>query len=501
MKLYDILNCDKINNFKMIVIGYRNIDISNVSYTSKTVSKNCAFFALPGYITNGAKYINEAINNGASVIITTLKCDVSHVVQIIVKDIFCFMSVFCAKFYNYPDKKLNIIGVTGTNGKTTVTYMIESIFLNVGIECCVIGTINYRYKGKILKAINTTPLSLDLYSIMRQIVDRGIKHLIMEVSSHALRLNRVYGINFNIAIFTNLTSDHLDFHKNIKNYYKVKSTMFKGHKNMMDNKKYAIINFDDKYGKKLLCENINAKIKLYSIIANNVVDFLAKNIKISNTYSKFNLVYGHKEIKIVLKNCIGLYNISNALAASAAAICSGIPLNKIAQGFDNLGQIPGRCEKISMEYLDFDIFVDYAHTKDALENVLYTLKEIKYKKIVTVFGCGGNRDKTKRPLMGKIATKMSDFVFITSDNSREEDPRKIILDIEIGIKKEHKKKYKVVVDREMAIKEAITMASKGDVVLIAGKGHETYQVIGREYIYFSDISIVKKYVYLKYNKN
>jgi UDP-N-acetylmuramoyl-L-alanyl-D-glutamate--2,6-diaminopimelate ligase len=492
MKLKEILSDENV-----FIIGDKNIEVAGVSCDSRKIGEDYAFFALPSHNTDSRRYIAEAIANGASVIITDSKCDTNDTVQVVVKDIFHFMSLFGAKFYNYPDRELNIIGITGTNGKTTVTYMIESILANSGIECGVIGTVNYRYKSKVIEADNTTPQSLDIYRIMRDISDSGIKYLVMEVSSHALSLGRVYGMEFDVAVFTNLTREHLDFHKNMDKYFEAKSTLFKelgaGRKN---NKKCAIINADDEYGEKLLKAGISAEIKLYSAIEKRTTDFKASNIEITNNGTVFNLVFCNERVKIRIRH-IGLHNVYNALAALAAAVCSGISLEKAVEGLNNSRQAPGRLEKVNTVGLGFEVVVDYAHTDDALGNVLRALKEIEPKRIITVFGCGGDRDRTKRPLMGKTAVEMSDFVFVTSDNPRTEEPCQIILDIEVGIRRAGKKNYKVVVDRETAIKEAVIMADKGDIILLAGKGHETYQIASGGNIHFSDVEIAGKYIDLK----
>jgi UDP-N-acetylmuramoyl-L-alanyl-D-glutamate--2,6-diaminopimelate ligase len=490
MKLKEILY-----DMNVIFIGDENKHVTGVSYDSRTINKNYAFFVLP----KGDKYINEALAKGASVIIATLRYNLNATVtQIIVDDIFRFMSIFCARFYNYPDKELSIIGVTGTNGKTTITYMIESIFAKSEIECGVIGTINYRYNGKVIEAINTTPQSLDIYKIMRNMVDRAIKYLVMEVSSHALSLGRVYGIDFNVAVFTNLTREHLDFHKNMNNYFLAKSILFKNLAvGTKYNKKYAVINVDDKYGQKLLKIGIDANIKGYSAVTENIADFKAEDIEITNSESNFDAIFNNEKAKVNIKH-IGMHNVYNALAALAATVCCGISLYKAVDGLNSKHVVvPGRLERIDIKNLDFDMFVDYAHTDDALKNVLGTIKKMKHKRIITIFGCGGDRDRTKRSLMGKIAVTMSDFVFVTSDNPRTENPDKIILDIEAGIKKVYKTNYKVVADREIAIKKAVMMADKGDILLLAGRGHEIYQIVGTRKIYFSDVKISKKYLAMK----
>jgi UDP-N-acetylmuramoyl-L-alanyl-D-glutamate--2,6-diaminopimelate ligase len=483
-----------LNGKNAIVAGDENVEVAGISYDSRKIDRNYAFFALPGHNTDGRKYIGEAIEKGASVIITNTKYNTNLATQVIVEDIFRFMSLFCAEFYNYPDRELSIIGVTGTNGKTTVTYMIESIFANSNIECGVIGTINYRYKDKIIDANNTTPQSSDIYRIMREMADNNVKYLVMEVSSHALSLGRVSGIDFDTAVFTNLSHDHLDFHKDLDNYFKAKSVLFKKLGTYTKrNEKYAIINADDKYGKKLSETKINGEIKLYSALEKASADFKAENIEITSKGSKFNLFFNNEKANIAIKH-IGLHNVYNALAAFAAAVCSGIPFKKAAEGLSSAKQVPGRLEKIDTKGLGFEIVVDYAHTGGALKEVLQTLKKIKPRRIITVFGCGGGRDRTKRPSMGKTAVEMSDFVFLTSDNPRTEEPYQIILDIETGIKKIGKRNYKIVLDREAAIKEAVMTADKDNIVLIAGKGHETYQIIGTERFHFNDIEIAQKYV-------
>ena len=496
MQLKDILSDD----MKVLVSVSLNVEILGISYDSRTVQNGYAFFALPGHNTDGGKYINEAIKKGASVIVSHSKVETCQITLIIAEDIFRFMSIFSAKFYNYPDRELNIIGVTGTNGKTTVTYMIDSIFAHAGIDCGVMGTINYRYKDKVIEAPNTTPQAPDIYRIMREMLNAGVKHIVMEVSSHALSLGRVYGIDFDIAVFTNLSQDHLDFHKTMDSYFEAKSALFRSlGTGTKKNIKFAIINIDDKYGKKLADMGLNAEKKFYSMSDKIEADFKAQNIDISSSGSKFDLLYAGKTAKINIKY-FGLHNVYNALAALAATICSGIEFHKVIEGLNNARQVPGRLERVETGHLGFEVLVDYAHTEDALKNVLQAVKKIKHKRIITVFGCGGARDRTKRPLMGKVAVEMSDFVFVTSDNPRTEDPNVIVLDIESGIKRVYRTNYKVVVEREEAIKEAVMMADKGDIVLLAGKGHETYQIIGLDKIHFSDIETAVKYIALKNQK-
>jgi UDP-N-acetylmuramyl-tripeptide synthetase len=476
------------------ITGSTDIEISGISYDSRNIKKGDIFFALPGHNTDGLKFAEEAVSKGACAVVCEAEGSNLNVTQITVKDILKFMSEFCAKFYGHPDREMTVIGITGTNGKTTITYIIESILADSGIQCGVIGTVNYRYAGKVFDAPNTTPQSADVYRMMREMADCGIKYAVMEVSSHALSLGRVAGIDFDIAIFTNLTRDHLDFHKDIEKYFEAKSMLFvdlgKGTKT---NTKYAIINTNDKFGKKLSKININAENKSYGAKSGGSADFQAENIEIKSSGSSFNIVHGTESEKIEI-NHIGLHNVYNALAALASCVCCGISFRKASEGLSRSAQAPGRLERVDTKNSGFEIVVDYAHTDDALVNVLSALKKIKPVRIITVFGCGGDRDRTKRPIMGKTAVEMSDFVFVTSDNPRTENANNIILDVEVGIKRAGKKNYKVIADREKAIKEAVMMAEKGDIVLLAGKGHETYQIIGTEKIHFNDIEIAEKYL-------
>jgi UDP-N-acetylmuramoyl-L-alanyl-D-glutamate--2,6-diaminopimelate ligase len=486
MKLNLLLNSINVKN----IIGNTDIDIKGLSYDSRIVLNNYIFFALNGAHTNGIEFANQAIEKGATCIVSDTKIKNCKCTNIIVDNVLESMSKISAKFYDYPDKKLTIIGVTGTNGKTSITYMTESILKTFNIDIGVIGTISYRYANVVIDAPNTTPQSLDLYKMMAEMVEAKIKYLIMEVSSHSLVLGRVSGIEFDIAVFTNLTQDHLDFHKDMDNYFNAKKILFYSlSTNLKNNKKFAIINTDDIYGKKLLEDtNITANKISYSTSSKNSSLFcLAKDILLNSDGSYFNLEssFGNAQVTV---NQIGLHNVYNILAVICICVSIGIELKQVIEKLKNMTGAPGRLERIKSDK-DFSVIVDYAHTDDALKNVLSAIKNLNPSKIITVFGCGGNRDKTKRPKMAKVACNMSNFVFITSDNPREEDPTEITKDVEAGAKEINKTNYKVVIDRKEAIKEAILSANKNDVVLIAGKGHENYQIIGRTKIHFDDREI------------
>jgi len=479
------------------IYGDSDIEVSGISYDSRIVSKGDVFFALPGHNTDGRKYIGTAVANGAAVVVSDKKDDTAGVTQIIVKDVLRFMSLFSAEFYRHPDRELTIIGITGTNGKTTITYMIESILAEAGLRCGVIGTVNYRYGGKVVEAPNTTPQSADLYRMMREMADKGIKYLVMEVSSHSLALGRVRGIDFDMAVFTNLSQDHLDFHKDMESYFEAKTLLFRGlGTGTKKSEKYAIINADDKYGKKLSKINLNSQIILYSAKDKTEADFKAGNILLESSRSIFDLVFKGQSVNTEIRQ-IGLHNVYNAMASVAVCVCCGVPFEKAAESVKRFPQVPGRLEMTDTNGAGFEIVVDFAHTEDAMVNVITALRKLKPKRIITVFGCGGERDRAKRPMLGRTAVEMSDFVFVTSDNPRREDPGEILLDIEVGIKRAGKKNYKIVTDREIAIKEAVDMADKGDILLLAGKGHETSQIIGAEKIPFNDKEMAAKYLRMR----
>lgn len=472
------------------VFGKEDIEINGLSYDSRKISGNFLFFALNGAHTSGTKFIEDAISKGAVCVVSQEKIENIKCTNIVVKDIMTVMAKVSAKFYDYPDKKLTVIGVTGTNGKTSITYMTESILKSLNINIAVIGTINYRYADVKIDAPNTTPQSLDLYKMMNDIVKHGIKYLIMEVSSHSLVLGRVLGIEFDVAVFTNLTQDHLDFHKNMENYFEAKKTLFESLKsNVKKKQKFAIINSDDIYGKKLI-ENIDKNIVNISYATKDEkAKCFAKNIKVTSKGTSFDLisVYGNSQIKV---NLVGLHNVYNLLACICICFSLGIKFEYIINNISKTVAAPGRLEPVNNNK-EFSVLVDYAHTDDALQNVLLALRNICSANIITVFGCGGNRDKTKRPKMAKVACNLSDFVVITSDNPREEDPNVIIKDVEAGAIETGKTNYKVIVDRKEAIEYAIGIAQKNDIVLLAGKGHENYQIIGREKIHFDDREIAQ----------
>ncbi len=474
------------------IYGITETEITGLSYDSRNIEKGYVFFALNGVHADGAKFAKDAVQKGAVCVISDKKIEDLPCTNIVVKNTAEAMAEISAKFYDYPDKKMTVIGVTGTNGKTSITYMTESLFKSKGIEIGVIGTISYRYAGKIIDAPNTTPQSLDLYKMMSEMVAADIKYLIMEVSSHSLVLGRVNGIEFDIAAWTNLTPDHLDFHKDMNSYFEAKSMLFSSlSKNRKKNTKYAIINIDDDYGKKLFEQNIKAEKISYSAKDSNA-SISALNIELKKTNSSFMLktIYGNKFLNV---HHIGLHNVYNLLAVTGICLAAGLKFDNVSELIENTAPAPGRFEKI-VSKKGFTVIIDYAHTDDALKNVLSAIKNLNPARIITVFGCGGNRDKTKRPIMAKTACTMSDFVFITSDNPREEDPVKIAEEVEAGAREINKTNYKTIIDRRSAIAEAVKYAGKNDIVLLAGKGHEKYQIIGTTKFHFDDREEVMKLI-------
>ncbi|MDP3730488.1 MAG: UDP-N-acetylmuramoyl-L-alanyl-D-glutamate--2,6-diaminopimelate ligase [Candidatus Omnitrophota bacterium] len=461
--------------------GTSDVEVDGLTCSSSGVRSGDMFVAFRGYTQNGYKYISEAIANGAAVILAEEDFNAgSSVKKIVVKDTRIAIPIIAANYYGHPSERLKVIGVTGTNGKTTITYIIENILKAAGEGAGVIGTINYRLKGKVLPAKNTTPGSLELQSMLAEMVRDGLRYAVMEVSSHSLDQRRVEGVSFDAAIFTNITSEHLDYHKTLEEYFKAKTKIF----DRLKEDGFAILNKDDLRVASLR-SSIKRKVISYGIKEDALI--MAEDIKLSLEGSGFVITTPEGALKINAK-LIGMHNVSNILAAVAAAFALNIDLEAIKNGVEALTSVPGRLEPIDARQ-PYKIFVDYAHTEDALNKILILLKGVAKNKIITVFGCGGDRDKTKRPLMGRAACKFSDHVIITSDNPRFEDPVEIIGQIEDGVKWGYSN-YDIVPDRGDALKKALDIASKGDIVVIAGKGHENYQIIKDKVLPFNDREVV-----------
>ena len=480
-----------IKNIGLTDFAKENIDfeVKGISCNSKAMEKDFIFVAIQGTHEDGHEFIQEAIERGAKAVIVqcqapaywqgSVKCQ-DRINFIQVADTRITLAKLAAEFYGNPSQKIKTIGITGTNGKTTVSYLLEALLKEYGRTPAVIGTINYRFKDKILPSKNTTPGPLEIQSMLAQMQKEGVDYAIMEVSSHALHQDRVEGINFESAIFTNLTQDHLDYHKTIENYFQAKSKLFKN----MQPEVFAVLNNDDAYSRRLK-EITKAQIITYGIEQNS--DVTAKDIKCDLSSTEFVLKAHHQEINIKTR-LIGRHNVYNILCTAAWASKEGIAVSVLKSAIDKFRSVPGRLERITRDS-DFLVFVDYAHTEDALNKVLGTLRPLSKNRIIVVFGCGGERDKTKRPKMGYAVTEQADFAIITNDNPRSEDPQEIISDIKEGIKKDN---YCVIADRDEAIKKALSLAKAGDIVLIAGKGHETYQVLKDRTIHFDDREVVRE---------
>ena len=461
-----------------------DLAIDKISYDSRIKMKNGLFICIEGYTVDGHQYVSSAIHNGAKAIVVQKDITVEipeDITVIKVKDTRATMATIAANFYGHPSKDMALVGITGTNGKTTTAYLISWILESLSKKIGIIGTIENRIGKQVIKAERTTPESLDLQSLLRTMKTEDVSHTIMEVSSHALALERVNGVRYKIGMFTNLSLDHMDFHKTVENYLEAKTKLF----TMCD---IGIVNIDDPNAKAMT--DIKG-YRLYTIAIDKKADFRGENIIITAGGVEFDLVT-KEGVYPVFMPIPGKFSVYNALGAIAATYLLGISMADIISALRSVPGVPGRIQSIPGAK-GFSVIVDYAHTPDGLENVLKTVEEFAISKIITVFGCGGDRDKTKRPIMGDIAGKYSDYTIITSDNPRSEDPNQILNDIELGIKNT-RNKYEKLVDREMAIKQAIEMAEKGDVIVIAGKGHEDYQILKDRIIHFDDVEIAKKYL-------
>lgn len=457
--------------------------VTSLAYDSRKVMPGSLFFALPGIHANGASFLQSAADRGAVAAICGSHSGDAPIPLIEVENPRYALARAAALCNSFPSGKLKIAAVTGTNGKTTTTYLLKHLLDDNAKLCGLVGTIHYSLGREEIAAPHTTPEAVELQSLLAAMVDRGCKTCAMEVSSHALVQHRADAIDFDVAIFTNLTQDHLDYHGDMDAYFQAKCLLFEHLKNSVKKGKKAIINSDDRYGH-LLVTRYEKSLKIITFGLNANADFRAKNIQFEASGTTFALAAKGKEYLVRLP-LIGLFNVYNALGALAAAVSMGIELRAAIDSLANAPQVPGRLQRIPAKR-SFQVFVDYAHTPDALLNVLRTLRELSPEGIITVFGCGGDRDKTKRPLMATAAASRSDHLIVTSDNPRSEDPRAILHDITKGLPSTG---YEIIEDRAAAIKRAIDLAGPGDIVLIAGKGHETYQEIKGRRENFDDVRV------------
>jgi UDP-N-acetylmuramoyl-L-alanyl-D-glutamate--2,6-diaminopimelate ligase len=468
------------------LVGDGSMEITAVENDSRKAGPGSLFICVPGYKDDGHDYAPSAYEKGAAALIVERKLDIP-LPQIVVKSSRTAMAIIADRFYDHPSRKLRLIGVTGTNGKTTTTYLIERIMTEAGKNAGVIGTIETRYRGTTVPMSGTTPGALELQRMLADMADASVDICAMEVSSHALDQGRVLGTRFRTAVFTNLTQDHLDYHETMEQYAAAKGLLFARLGNEFSDAEgercYAVLNADDA-ASATLAKLTAAETITYGIESD--ADVRASGIRISSRGTSFRLDTFRGSADIVIR-MVGKFNVFNALAAASVALLEGVSLETIKRSLEALPGVPGRVESVDAGQ-SFAVVVDYAHTPDGLENVLRTVSEFAEGRIICVFGCGGNRDRTKRPIMGRIAAQYADICVITSDNPRLEDPQAILLDIEAGLKADNvaPDRYMLIEDRRAAIEKAVEMASPGDVVLIAGKGHETYQLIGGESFSFDD---------------
>ncbi|WP_456044687.1 UDP-N-acetylmuramoyl-L-alanyl-D-glutamate--2,6-diaminopimelate ligase [Veillonella sp.] len=474
------------------VEGNQNVSIQDITADSRAVKPNSLFIALDGATVDGHNYIDKAVAAGAVAVIVSKPVAISDDVCVItVVDTRQAMMTCVPYFFDYPANRMRMIGVTGTNGKTTTTHMIRHILKAQGHKVGVIGTVHIMIGDTSYPIHNTTPDVVDLQHILHQMVQENVEYCVMEVSSHALALGRVSGVEFDTAVFTNLTQDHLDFHKTFENYLAAKCKLFEqvSASNQVKDNKGAVINIDDSYGHRVM-EKTTAPTITYSTLGKGTLN--ASDVHMSTKNSQYTVNYKGESYPVSM-NTTGLFNVYNTLAAIGACLQEGISMEAIDTALKTFSSVPGRFELIE-EGQDFAVVVDYAHTPDGLQNILETAKAIKENRIIIVFGCGGDRDATKRPIMGRIAAEYGDKIYVTSDNPRTEDPVQIVKDVEVGVKEALRDgtSYEVIVDRREAINHAIHDAKAGDIVIIAGKGHENYQILKNETIHFDDREEARK---------
>jgi UDP-N-acetylmuramoyl-L-alanyl-D-glutamate--2,6-diaminopimelate ligase len=463
------------------VLGSLDREVDGIFYDSRRVQKNGLYVAVRGAHVDGHQFTEQAIERGASAIVVERPESHSRATSLVVADSREALADLAFTFFKKPALRLKMAGVTGTNGKTTTTFLLKHICDAAGLRSGLIGTVRYEIGERVLPATRTTPESLDLQELLSQMADAGCKAAVMEVSSHALAQERTRGLEWDVAVFTNLTQDHLDFHETMEDYFDAKACLFTGLKNQPNKKAAAaVINLDDRYGEQLV-GRIKDEVTLITYGVSARADFRASNYRAEFGGTSFQLDARGRSY-LVRVPLIGRFNVANALAALAAANSLGIGLREAVLSLAHSPQVPGRLEAVPAKR-QFQIFVDYAHSDDALLNVLKTLRELSPSRLIVVFGAGGDRDKQKRPLMGRVADQNADYSIITSDNPRKEDPLAIIADVQQGFRSGN---FETVPDRAEAIARAIALAQPRDIVLIAGKGHENYQEFADHTIPFDD---------------
>lgn len=499
MKLTRMLPSAKEEILGLHHVAGEGPEITSLHHQSGKVRKGGLFAAFSGGVTDGHRYIEHAIEMGASAILAEKMIETSGLPLVVVKNTRKALSAISAAFHGFPSDRVKLIGITGTNGKTTTAHIIEHILTTAGFMAGNIGTVNCHYADRVMDTSMTTPEPPELHSVIREMADAGVTHVVMEVSSHAIDLFRVKDLRFDVAVFTNLTQDHLDYHGSMDNYWKCKESFLRGVAagNWGKIGAHAVINCDDRHGEGLLNSILKENGCPPLISTGSGLDWM---IRPGNIKADINGIRGTistpEETFAFTSSLVGLHNLENILNSVGACIASGLSCTTIKKGIETFSAVPGRLERISGKNGRF-VFVDYAHTPDALEKALSTLKAAKKGRLICIFGCGGDRDRTKRPIMGEIASRISDITVITSDNPRTEDADLIIKDIEKGIPGHIKSQglsdlkncvngVFVEKDRAKAIEMAICFSEPEDIILIAGKGHENYQILGKEKIHFDD---------------
>ncbi|MGI5911647.1 MAG: UDP-N-acetylmuramoyl-L-alanyl-D-glutamate--2,6-diaminopimelate ligase [Syntrophomonadaceae bacterium] len=463
-----------------VMDGNIRVDITGIAYDSRQVQPGFLFVCINGFKTDGHLYIKQAVEKGAkAVLVERTVHPLPNLTIIKTNNTRQALSVVASNYYDKPSSNLRVIGITGTNGKTTTTHLIKAILEEAGSITSIMGTLYARVGSKTMDFAHTTPEALEIERFLRISLDNCARYAVMEVSSHALDLYRVHAIDFNVAAITNITQDHLDYHKNMENYKKSKQKLFA----MLPKKEgnFAVVNVDDS---NVLDFYRVAHTPVITYGINNECNVRAVGIKTTLKGSNFSVYYNNDKVNIQMK-LIGLFNVYNTLAAIAVGLGEGIKLDVIIRALEKVEGVPGRFEKVDLGQ-DFTVVIDYAHTPDGLENTLRTGRQIAENRLLTVFGCGGDRDRGKRPLMGEVAARYSDFCVVTSDNPRSEDPLAIINDIKPGLDKVENSRYAIITDRKEAIRHALYLARKGDLVIIAGKGHESYQLVKDKVLDFDD---------------
>jgi UDP-N-acetylmuramoyl-L-alanyl-D-glutamate--2,6-diaminopimelate ligase len=470
------------------VNGSRDPEIEGIAYDSRQVKPGWLFVAVSGHRIDGAEFVTEALSNGAVAVVSENQLELgSGVVHVQVPRARRALAEIANAYYGDLSRQMNVVGITGTNGKTTTGFMIRDILRDGGFLPGLLGTVAYEIGERSIPASRTTPEAPDIHSMFQQMKEAGCDSVVMEVSSHAIALHRVHGIDFNTSVFTNLTQDHLDYHKDMDTYFNVKAKLFQTLEKKHDHS--AVINIDDPWGRKLIDERkLQANVVSYGFNERAMV--CASDARLDASGTRFEVCTPWGDARVCLQ-LLGRFNIHNALAALAVGGLAGIDLQRMAKSLENIRAIPGRLELVSNRK-GKKVFVDYAHTDDALKNVLTTLREICKGKLVVVFGCGGNRDRGKREKMGRMAAELADHSIVTSDNPRGEDPGAIAGDIIGGF--DDQDQFAVVLDRREAIEKGIRLTGRKDILLVAGKGHETYQEIRGTIVPFDDRETVRELI-------